>query len=274
MYTSLDYFLLVFWAVCFLIGWGNGLLYALIGPFSFFVFLIVGILYYDVTNNLITAIFVTSGGTIVLSILLTLLFFLSRRTVDKNFRHYVFWASRLLGGLLSLLWKGGLTMIVIFFISLLPPQLWDLERLQKNIEQSLTWGWFTESVIKQTPLAKNIFDSLLILKNPDQLKKIAKTPEYQNFISDEKIQELAEDEEVQELIEEENYSELIFHPKFLAILRDEELMKKISLIAEKVYQEKIKSAPPDSKDEEDTEFEDLDSSSETDQSDVYPDANP
>ena len=167
MLNTTDVCMLVVIIISFSLGWKNGLLRSLIGPISFVIFSIIGIIYFDLTQNLPMALIITSAGSIGLSFIVTIALIFGRSTVKKNLRKYVFIGSRILGSIASVLWKGILALIIFFVIALLPSNDSKLSEIQADISQSETFRLANQYIISQAPPVRNIFLVLAVFQHPE-----------------------------------------------------------------------------------------------------------
>ena len=233
--TNVDYAVVVLLTIFFLGGWLKGFVRSMIGPFSFFLCFIGGIIYYDLTNNIFKSLFFVTLSTIVLSLLINLFFIFGRANIDPNLRNYVFWGSRVFGSVISVAWKGLITNIILLLIVLLPGSNPQLELLQKNIKESYSYAMFNHYVISQTPVAKNTLAVLIAFKDPAQRSQMSSLREYRLFFGDPRVKTIFNDPEIQEQLQSDDLTALIANPKILAIVRDDRLVDSLTRLARKIY---------------------------------------
>jgi hypothetical protein len=234
--TSLtDIVVLVLMAFFFWRGWHSGLLRAFLGPICFGICLIIGVIHFDLTNNIMTALMIVGLGTWGLSTLLRLSLFIARRGIPKDHKNYVFGGSRLLGGIVSVFWAGSITLIILFVLAILPIPIAKFAEIQKDIHSSYTYGLLNNYVLYKNPATQKTVMALYILQDPVQMQKLSTLPEFQSFFSDPKIQDLLLDTEIVKLIEKKDAAHLIAHPKVKAIITDDGLMGKLFRLSKTLY---------------------------------------
>jgi hypothetical protein len=216
-FTTTDYiigglFFFYFWR-----GWCRGFLRAVIGPGAFIVSLLVGILYFDLTQNIPKTLSVIFIGTIAIAIILKIILFIGRQSLNKKDRKYIFIGSRLLGGAINLGYKGTVTMSALFLFLQVPGSLFDIAEYQEPIRTSTAYALFAQRVLPQFPPAGNLLAIMDKVTNPS------------------KTHELIADAEIQQMIKEKNVKDLLTHPKFLKIMRDDKLMRQMTKLSKRLY---------------------------------------
>ena len=216
-------------------GWRRGLFRALFGPLAFAFGALAGILFYDLSDNLLGGLITTILTTIALSIIFTIIHYISRSTVDKEHRNYVFLGSRFLGSFLSVFWEGGLCVIIMVTITLLPNNLFGSGKAQNDIKNSNTYHLVNQFVINQAPPVKKIYLTVNILRDPAYLNYLSQSEEFKSFFLDPKIQSLLNDKNFYEQIRNKNILNLMTNPKIKIILKDKRLMRKFTKLGKRVY---------------------------------------
>jgi hypothetical protein len=230
-----DIVMLCFLTFSFLTGWHNGLFRTILGPLSILLCAIAAIIYYDVSHNLIMSLLIASVGSIALALIFKIFFMFARSTVDKNYRNTTFIGSRLLGGLLNMSWKAALLSVVLILTTLLPGQLFQLRRIQDDVKQSVSYQLIQKYAFRKAPQSQNIIETLKVLQDPERLRRMSDTPEYQEFYSDEQLQSLITDEQIAEQIRNKDISGLMSNPKILDLMQNEELLEKFGRLSKKIY---------------------------------------
>lgn len=238
MLTSVDLLTFAFLAFAVWDGWRAGLLRSLLNPLCLAIFVPIGIINYDLNKNFaVSALTIVLGGLAVANVIRAILL-LTRRTVDKEFRRYVFWGSRLAGGAVSALWKGLLFSIVLLFMTLLPSRLSPGgEGLQKAILRSQTFFFIDQKLLSLSPNFRNVYFLFNVLKNPISVKRYADTPEYHAFFDSQKVKDFVADDSVQSLLAGQHFFLLLRHPRVINLLKDNQLMYSLGLLAQKLYNE-------------------------------------
>src|SRR3989338_4323676 len=102
MKFTVDFIILCLLLIFFWAGWLKGLLRSLIGPISLGLSLTAGLIYYWITQKFFYAVLITLFGPIALNIIFSIILKIwNKATSDKSSPRL---ASRILGGLFSLLW--------------------------------------------------------------------------------------------------------------------------------------------------------------------------
>lgn len=234
--NEFDIFYLCALIVFFWLGFFKGFLRSLIGPACLAFWSIIGVLNYDLDNNVISAVTITIIGSFTCSLILQFLFFLGKHGVHQQHRHYVFWPSRLLGGVFNAGWNGLLVAIIAITLSLLPNNFLGMEPVQKSIMESLSCQKFYTHVISPFPLIKNIHMTISIFKNQTVLQKYQETPEYQAVFSDPKIDHIMKSPKIMKKLQNKNIISLLIDKEVQAVLKDNYLMMKVSELTKRVYQ--------------------------------------
>jgi len=216
-------------------GWTSGLLSTLIGPASVFVCSFIAFLYFDLTDNMLVAFFIAVAGSILTAGVASMLFYLWRKGVEKQYRNSVFPGSRPAGAVVSLVWLGGLTIAGFMFLALIPTQLEFIQKAQGGIRKSHLGAWTERHVFSQVPLIHNLFSVLSIFQDHERLTSMAETPEFKDFLAEEKLKDCINDPEVSEHFENKNIAALLGHPKVAAVLSDGKIMKKLTRVARRIY---------------------------------------
>lgn len=233
--TPIDYAVIGLLTISFLGGWMKGFVRSMLGPVSFAVCMVGGIIYYDISYNIFKSLFFVTLGTIGLTMILNLLFMFGRANIDPNLKNYVFWGSRVLGSITSVVWKGLIMGIILLLIVLFPAGTSGLELAQKKIKESYSYALFNHYVVSQTPMAQNILAVLYAFRDPAQRSKMSSLREYYLFFEDPRVKAVFNDPEVQAQLQSDDLTTLITNPKVLAILRDDRLMDSLARLAKKLY---------------------------------------
>ena len=94
-----------------------------------------------------------------------------KRNIQKQHRHYVFWGSKILGGVLNAAWFGLIVAFITIVITLMPRNFFGLASTQKIIYESTSYGQFHVYLIRPFPAIKNIYTVTSIFKNPTALNQ-------------------------------------------------------------------------------------------------------
>lgn len=230
-----DIIFLVALGIFFLLGWHLGLLRNLIGPFAFGLCLLFGVINYDLNSNLLHSIAIVVIGTISISLTVNLIIFISRRTVQKKYRSYVFWGSRLLGGCLSAAWLGAMAAGVVLLIMTLPNNAFQLKNVQAVIEESQTYSYIQVYVISRFPVLRNTFTTLSVFSHPESFTMVNDSQEYKEFFNNTHVQDILSDPDIANDIRTNNIKNLITNKKIQALLKDPKSLKIIEQLSKEIY---------------------------------------
>ncbi|HRZ40442.1 MAG TPA: hypothetical protein P5246_05485 [Candidatus Omnitrophota bacterium] len=237
--VTFDTIFLSILAVFFLMGWHLGFLRNLIGPMSFGLCLLFAVINYDLNSNLLHSIAIAVLGTIILSFTINLTIMISRHTVSKKYRSYVFWGSRLLGGALSVLWRGTITAGLVLLIMTLPNDAFQLKDIQANIELSKTYSHIQTYLVPRFPILQNTFTTLSVFSHPEQFTMVDDSPQYADFFNNPHVKDILSDPEIANDIRNNNIKNLITNKKIQALLKDQKSLKTIEQLSKEIYRRKV-----------------------------------
>ena len=239
-----DYIVFALLIVFLISGWAKGIVRTLIGPLSLMISVFASTFYFDLSQDLGNCILFGLAGTLLLTAIGYITLFIVRRTISPESRDYIFWGSRVLGALVSVLWKGILLSFLIVFITVLPPTIFGFEAAQKNIKDSLSYDTINKEIIARIPLAQNIKEFLTLLDSPERLEKVKATKEFQDLIQDPKMQDLLKDFEVVEAVNRKDVLRLLFDRKIVALLNDKVFVQKFLAFSKVMYQSRSDETSP------------------------------
>jgi|SRR3989338_2689605 len=229
-----DIFLFCFLLFFLLDGWRKGFLKSVLGPLIFIVCSIGGMIYFDLTQNFVKAILLTTSTSMFLTIVLLILFNLGKRSVDPTYRDYSPLLGRFLGSIVNVFWQGAILFIIVFLIPLAPLQIFGLNKMQSRIQQSFCYSYITAK-LSEVPAVKGVITAFSIFENPDAMQELSSTQEFQNFFSNKKVQLLVNDENFMEKVRRRDMSKILGDPRILDIFGDDYLMDNFGQLAKKIY---------------------------------------
>lgn len=241
MMNEFDIFYIILLAFFFWRGAANGFVRAAVGPACLAFWSVIGILHYDLNDNIISAIMLVIIGSFISSFIISILFYIGKRSVQEQHRNYIFWGSRLLGGTLNTLWHGFIVAVITIVISLMPHNFLGLTSVQAKIYKSISYGKFYVYLIQPFPAVKDIHLTLAIFKNPRMLEKYKNTAEYQSVFSDPRIKYITQNPEIIKKIRSKDALFLLKDPRIRKILQDKDLMKKVSVLGQRVFSERAET---------------------------------
>ncbi len=237
MYTTTDLIVLLLLIFFVYRGWRRGLLRSLIGPAALVICWVIAMIHYDLNKNIFTALSIAIGGTFILTIAAHIVLSLMRLTVDKEYRDYVFWRSRLLGGLLNLVWKGAMIGLILLALALVPPGPFGLQKMHNDITGSFFYAQ-AQRIVSAIKPAKDTVDTLEMINDSHYLDKLSETKEYEALMNDKQIRDLRQDPEIAEMMDKKDIAGLMSNPKIIKLMQDEEFVKKLNELSRKAYEQK------------------------------------
>ncbi len=231
-----DYIILGLLVIFFIMGWQKGLLRTLLGPISLIVGSIVGYIYYQKTGNLVISLLISIVGPFIMNIACGLLINAAKKSQANQEDAPIL--GRFLGGILSLLWSGSILILTILLIGLIPGKTPWLEKIQKAINTSHTYTFIYEKFKEKIPSVENIKNLNTAIQDPERIKDLQSTEEFQTVFNSDVIKQLYSDEETAKQLQEKDMGKLLTNPKVQsavqAIINDPELLKKFMSLQEKI----------------------------------------
>jgi uncharacterized membrane protein required for colicin V production len=244
MHNVTDYITVGAFLYFFYNGWRKGFLKTLLGPISLIAGCLLGYFYYQKNQNIATGLAICTISPFFIHIAASLLLKLWHKAVNSDIPPSR--ASRLSGSAFSIVWGGGYLAIMLILISVIPLQVEWFERVQNDVLASRTYALISDRVGDKIP--KGLLDIkkvTSILQDPAKLEKFESTEELQALREDSRFKALVDDEETAEQIRNKEYHKLLTNPIMRDIFQDEELLKKIFALNQRIADE----------DEEELEYE-------------------
>jgi len=227
--------------VLFWRGWNKGILRTIFGPVALVVCSIASYFYYILTRDLMAAAAIGIAAPIILNILFSIL--LNLLSGGKEKMTGLTLVSRTIAGLLNLMWGEFIIIVVVMTVWMIPFDFPLLVKAKADIQNSSVY-LFAKPKLDQLLKDHNVQPidpaKLNALSNPDLIKDIEKSDEYQELFNDPRIQALLTDPEITEQIENKQLAQLMQNEKFIALTRDPELLKKFIAL----YSKMMGQSPP------------------------------
>lgn len=236
---NIDVLLLGLLALFSLIGWWQGFVRSLIGPFGFMIGLWSGILNFDLSGNFILSVWM---GVVVASGVtggLYMLILLSRRTLAEEERKYVHWGSRTAGAAANTAWCGMLTGVVLVLLTVVPTLSPQTARLKTDLGHSQIYNWFYSRVFTQIPSLHNPTQIITTFSNPGELQQAAAAPEFIDFFNHPKMQELMKDPGFHKALSTNDVQGVTGNPRVQAVLHDRRLMQLLTKSSKAYYKRRF-----------------------------------
>ncbi|HLF19033.1 MAG TPA: CvpA family protein [Candidatus Omnitrophota bacterium] len=223
----------------FINGARKGLLKTLLGPIAFIIGTLIAVVYYLNTHLLINTLLISILSPFALNILFFLILKFWNKTIQKG--ETISPLSRLLGGLMAILWSGAWVLCLLIFLALIPAQTPWFNSLQEQISASKACGVARRLIGHKIPESStNITKLTEILENPDKYAALKDLKEYQDLINDPALNELLSDTTSTEQMKNRDFPGLLSNPKFQALLQNKDLIKKILALNEKIADTEMK----------------------------------
>lgn len=217
----------VFFAV---IGLLKGFFRTIIGPLSSTIGISAGYFYYMQYGRLANALILALGVPIVLSIVLSIVLFIWRKTADKE--STLTWPSRLAGSLLNGFWGLCLMLPFVLFLAIMPAPVSFLEKIKNDALDSSTYSLMKNFIQDKTTAMKG---AEIFFKTPvdsPKMESIRQRPDFQAVQNDPNIRDIVSDEETIRQIREKDIFKLLANPKFVKLLENKETLKKLYALSE------------------------------------------
>ncbi len=232
--------LFLFWR-----GWSKGFPKTILGPLALIAGSALSYFYYLLSHNLLAAVAIGIVAPIIFNVIFSMTL---KMLFSKDEKKHVSLLSRLSGGLLNTLWGEFFLLTGVVLLMMIPLQLPTLNNAQADIQSSYTYA-------QLKPILHRLFNSetiaqydpskFIALSDPKVLKAIEKSKEYQDILNDERIQALLNDPAVTGQVKDKNIGQLVQNPKFIALTRDPELLKKfLALYSTMLKNAKTKTTGP------------------------------
>ena len=175
---------------------------------------------------------------------------LSRRAVPMEERYYLFWGSRLLGGVITFIWRGLILSLFLFFLIILPDTIIG-QKVKQTIRESKSYMAIQVYLMNRIPYIQQLPEFVEIFSSPTWSEPIKDSKIFQDFIQNGKIQKMLNDQQTMEQIQNKDIVGVLSNPKVTDVLMDETLMQQFTqlvamAIKEHAAQEPtaVESAPP------------------------------
>ncbi|MBF0483891.1 MAG: CvpA family protein [Candidatus Omnitrophica bacterium] len=223
-----DKIVVVILTIYFLIGWQRGFFKAIIGPIAFIVGTLISAVYYFETKNLIIAVIIGIIAPLVLGVIFSILFRPPPKDKDDNSSPTISFVNRAAGGLICAAWSGGMAILCIILVTLIPSNFKPLASIKKDISSSQTYrivNKLSGHRLKKTVLDIDMFNNLV--KSEKVQEDMQKSEAYKNLMDDPSVKSILNDAKTLESIQKKDIKSLIGNPKILAIMNNPDLIGKL-----------------------------------------------
>lgn len=234
--NAIDLSILILFTLFFILGYRKGLLRTLAGPIALIIGSFLAYYYYQQTGKMIVALILGIAAPFLLNLVISFLLKIWQKSnKDSGFSLSL---NGLFGGVLNLTWCGALMILAIICVMLLPKSLSQISSLQENIRNSHTYTYL-ENITKKVDQSDQYSINKLatILNNPEKVKGVSKTEEYQELMEDENIRSMLQDEDLVTAIENKDYLRIMRHPKTQKIIQNKETVAKILALQKEILKD-------------------------------------
>lgn len=225
MHNTIDLIVVVLVLYYIFRGWSKGFVGSLIGPVSLFLGAGISYMYFRQSHNLMIAGIISFFCPILIHITLSVVTNVSTYGHRKSEPSLI---SSIFGSLISVGWSGGILVLMMLMINVLPPQLPSVAAIQERLALTKSYqmvNHFTGSFSIYSSMPIQTF--MTVLENPEQLAALQSSSEYQSFVSDDRIKALMSDPEIQAAVEDRNIGKMLADKRMIDLLQDEDLVSKI-----------------------------------------------
>ncbi|MBF0486238.1 MAG: CvpA family protein [Candidatus Omnitrophica bacterium] len=199
-------------------GYAQGFWRALVGPVCFVVSITAGFLIFIFTKNAAAGFLTSVVGSILLTWALNTVIHLRS---DNNPDALQRW-SRILGGVVNIVWGGMILLVVLLFLALVPIKNSKLDFVRADMNRSATYQLIAEQVKqhkimprKPTPCMNNLCN----MSEADQ-KALLEDKEIQSMMNDPRMKKLLDNPKLTEAIEKQDLAAILSNPDMQALSKD------------------------------------------------------
>ena len=219
-------------------GWSRGLLRTLAGPVALIAGCLGAFIYYAQTHNIIVAFIISIVAPLILNIFFSVALAVWRKMTKTE--NPISPASRALGAGLCVLWGGINILLIIVLIAVIPLNTFWIERTRRDIFNSVTYSLIAKHLVPGKSI--DIRSVSQALQDPEQMRNLQSSAEYQAVWEDKTLQKLMADEEIMRDIRDKNFAKLLANPKMQAMMKDPALVKKILDMNIKIMEQNTRPA--------------------------------
>lgn len=222
----------------FLRGFTKGFIRALLGPISLFASICIASYYYTETGNHLIAGAALFFGPFIIRFVLSLILRIWNKSFNEDLPLSMF--SRFIGGTISLSVSGTFLCASLILILMIPKGIPKINEIQDAITFSKTYGFIHQFIgDKLDPITEKVADISKALQDPEKLKKIATSPEYENLLKNPTFTKLISDEKNQKDLKDKNISELLKNKQLRELLKDKDAIKNIFALQKQIIDDNM-----------------------------------
>lgn len=210
-------------------GWKKGFLGSILGPISLLAGCLLSYSYYQKTQNILIALSISLFGPIFFHI--TAAIFLKMWAVASDRKKTLSVASRLFGAAFSLSWSGGMLVLLILLVMVIPSAVPYAGKLRDHLSGTQTYMLISH-YSNQRPLQ---------MDDPKQMERLSETKEYKQVMQDDRFRKLVMDPEVQKYIGDKDFGGLMNDENVKGALQDRDLMLQLFEFQKRIIQDSMES---------------------------------
>jgi uncharacterized membrane protein len=235
MRVTTDNIILVILLYLFYKGWRRGFLKTLLGPISLMAGCIMGFVYYQKTANMALSLVISILSPFLINMLASVLLRLWHKTVNAD--EPLSLLSRLCGSGISISWGGSYAAITLILIGVSPPLPFKwFDHIRQDVTTSKSYALIDHWLEDKIPATLDIKKITDVLSDQNKLEEFRSSQEFQDVMTDGRLEDIFADHEVAELIRDKDYVKLLTNPKMRVIFQDKDLINKIMALNKKVVE--------------------------------------
>ncbi|MGE0268490.1 MAG: hypothetical protein AB7S78_08565 [Candidatus Omnitrophota bacterium] len=196
MNNSIDIAVLVLFLYYFWRGWKKGLLGSVLGPISLILGCILSYAYFLKTQNVVISLAISLFSPIFLQGTVAIL--LKIWSIPTPKKNTLSLTSRLIGSAVSLAWSGGMIIVLILLIMVIPSGFPYAGKTRDVLSETKTYALI------------NYYAHQNSLQNePEKMERLVKTDEFKKVIEDDHFKEIMNDPDIQKYLKEKDIEGLM-----------------------------------------------------------------
>ncbi len=215
-------------------GFEKGFLRSLLGPLSLILGSILSYIYYLKTNNTVAALLLGLFSPLLLQWAMILVIYIWSFSKPKKKNLSIL--SRISGAMISLIWSGGMVVIFILLIMIMPAGLPYAAQAQDELSKTKTYS-LIHYFVQKNPVT--------LPSSPEEMEQLAKSEEFKKILEDDQFKKIINDPKIQKYIQERNMEGLMRDKdamsKMTALLNNPETVKTLMELQKKMMSKKAGS---------------------------------
>ncbi len=172
-----------------------------------------------------TSLLILVVGPLVLSVFLAILIHLWETRVTLAQGPSLF--SRFLGSFWGITWGAAVVMITLIALAIFSKHIFRSPLINDDIGRSHSYHFVEKFIKNRLPFVAGLESLIIISQNPDEIRELHASPEFQKVYQHSKIQDMLSDKKTIRQIQQKDLIKLLENPKIIEIWQDENLMREI-----------------------------------------------